>query len=340
MARQERNNVDYFPHNVTHGKKMFYLRSKFKNDGYAVWFMLLEQLGKADYHYLNLSDEIQLMYLSSEFMVSEEMLSDIINILVKFGDFDADLWNNHKVLYNEKFVQNISDAYKKRNNECVSISNLYSLLGFPYKPLSSPKPEISTLKVDGSTQSKVKYIKEDKTILDKSKEKEKSANAPPDKLKNDEPKISVSEQKKTEQQKKAIAAAKLSFETSNCQFSNEFKKIWIQLCEMPKWLKKPSSAILASLKNVMDYPEDYAIELCKICIANDNQGLTFSDTKIKYENQQKIKQNGQFNTHKPASIYQPEHVKRANERDAWEAKALQILATKHNQNTDSQLLIE
>lgn len=163
MARQERNSVDYFPHTVSHGKKMFYLRSKYKNDGYAVWFMLLEQLGRAEYHYLDLSDEIQIMYLSSEFMVSEETLKDIINILVKFGDFDADLWNNHGIVFNEKFVESVSDAYKKRNNACISKSNLYKRLGFPYKDKSTPNELISNLEVPGSTQRKEEKRKEEKS---------------------------------------------------------------------------------------------------------------------------------------------------------------------------------
>jgi hypothetical protein len=71
MARQERNDVDYFPHPVNHGKKMHYILNKYKNDGYTVWFRLLEELGKADYHYLDLSDEVQIMYLASTFLVTQ-----------------------------------------------------------------------------------------------------------------------------------------------------------------------------------------------------------------------------------------------------------------------------
>lgn len=128
MARKERNNIDYFPHPVSHGKKMFYLRSKYKNDGYSVWFMLLEELGKAEYHYLDLSNNIQLMYLSSSFMVEEIVLKDIIKILVEFDEFDRDLWYNNSILFNNKFIENIQDAYKKRNNECININSLRILL--------------------------------------------------------------------------------------------------------------------------------------------------------------------------------------------------------------------
>ena len=128
MARPQRNNVDYFPHPVNHGKKMFYLRSKYKNDGYTVWFMLLEELGKAEYHYLDLKDDVQKMYLSSTFMVTEEILENIINDLVKFEEFDKELWENESILYNQKFVNNIKDAYKKRSNDCIDKKSLIDVL--------------------------------------------------------------------------------------------------------------------------------------------------------------------------------------------------------------------
>lgn len=165
MARKERNNIDYFPHSVNHGKKMFYLRDKYKNDGYAVWFMLLEELGKADYHFLDLKDDIQLMYLSSEFKVSELMLNEIISILVKFGEFDAELWDNEKILFNLKFIENISDAYKKRNNDCITKNSLVELLTAKGRLSSSksiPKPPKSIPKAPVNPQSIVEYSIEEK----------------------------------------------------------------------------------------------------------------------------------------------------------------------------------
>tara|TARA_R110000803_G_scaffold30644_1_gene68983 strand:- start:3051 stop:4073 length:1023 start_codon:yes stop_codon:yes gene_type:complete len=149
MARKEKNNVEYFPHSVNHGKKMFCLRSKYKNDGYAVWFMLIEQLGKADNHYLDLKDDVQMIYLSSELMVDEVVLLDIINMLVKLNVFDSELWNKERILYNEEFVESIADAYKKRNNKCIDRNSLILLLTSKgrYKPSKSiPKLGNSDLK--------------------------------------------------------------------------------------------------------------------------------------------------------------------------------------------------
>ena len=86
MARPQTNKVDYFPHPVTHGKKMSYLEKKYKNDGYATWFKILEELGNTDYHYLDLSDDVQIMFLSDRCLVSEEILISIINDLIRLKE--------------------------------------------------------------------------------------------------------------------------------------------------------------------------------------------------------------------------------------------------------------
>jgi hypothetical protein len=62
MAREQRKDVDYFPHDCTHGRKMHIIETKYSNDGYACWFKLLEQLGKANNHYLDISDDMNLMF--------------------------------------------------------------------------------------------------------------------------------------------------------------------------------------------------------------------------------------------------------------------------------------
>ena len=166
MARKSRNDIDYFPHSVNHGKKMFYIRSKYKNDGYAVWFMLLEHLGRANYHFLDLLDKVELMYLSSEFSVTEELLIEIINSLVEFGEFDKELWEKESILFNEKFIDNISDAYRKRGNEIINKKSLLRLLEAKgrCKPDNfRPKPDNFHLKGGGNPQRIVKDSKEKKS---------------------------------------------------------------------------------------------------------------------------------------------------------------------------------
>jgi hypothetical protein len=124
MARTARNNVDYFPHEAIHGKKMFIIENTYGNDGYAVWFKMLEQLGKNDYHYINIKDDMQKLYLASVFKVSEELMVKIITDLAKIGAVNKDLFEDHGIIFSEKFVESIEDAYKRRNNNCVTLKHL------------------------------------------------------------------------------------------------------------------------------------------------------------------------------------------------------------------------
>jgi hypothetical protein len=172
MARKERNSVDYFPHGIKHGKKMFYIRNQYKNDGYAVWFMLLEKLSSAEYHYLDLKNDLELMYLSSEFMVSKEVLLSIINDLVNMEEFDSEFWLSERILFNEKFIENIQDAYKKRANECINKKSLLSLLqskGRSFEVKSNLIDSKSTLDSPVGTHIKEYNSKEDNIIEYKKK---------------------------------------------------------------------------------------------------------------------------------------------------------------------------
>lgn len=166
MARQEKNTVTYFPHIISDGKKMFFIEKKYGNDGYATWFKLLEKLGSTDYHYLNLNDDDEVMYLAAKCSVTEETLLSIINDLVKLGVFDKELWES-KVIWCQYFIDNIQDAYKKRNNKCILLDDLRTLL----QSKGILLPTKGSLKVSGNTHIKVKNSKEDKT-KEKKRERE------------------------------------------------------------------------------------------------------------------------------------------------------------------------
>lgn len=158
MARPERNNVDYFPFLCKEGKAMFYIEQKYGNDGYAVWVKILRQLAVTNFHYLNLSDQAEFMFLSSKCRVSELMLENIINDLCKLGEFHAELWTDYRIIFNEKFVSSIGDAYAKRNSKCITLPGLFSLL----LDLGIRKLPLTDEKYDNNPQSKVKEIKEEK----------------------------------------------------------------------------------------------------------------------------------------------------------------------------------
>ncbi len=166
MARAQRKDVDYFPHECNHGRKMSIIEAKYGNDGYAVWFKLLEQLGKANNHYIDISDDTNLMFLSSVFKIKDEKTLQILNDLSKLGAINSFLFDNHKVIWSEKFVESIKDAYRQRSGVIFQYSdvlneitqkNNQSTVGLtptgPNLPQSIPKEEYSKVKKSKEEES-------------------------------------------------------------------------------------------------------------------------------------------------------------------------------------------
>lgn len=157
MARPERNNVDYFPFLCKEGKAMFYIEQKYGNDGYATWVKLLRQLAVNNYHYINLNDKVELMFLASKCKVSEETLKSIILDLCDLGEFNLQLWTENMIVWSDKFVEHIKDAYEKRRNKCIDFDGLLEHLS----GLGVRKPSKLPLKVVINPQTKEDYTKEE-----------------------------------------------------------------------------------------------------------------------------------------------------------------------------------
>lgn len=121
---------------------MHVINSKFGNDGYATWVKILRLLAVTNYHFIDLQDEGDLLFVSSKCNVSEEMLIEIIDTLVKLGEFDRELWIERRVIWSEKFIESIQDAYAKRKNKPMNIDRLKrDFLGFtgPFTPQKDSK---------------------------------------------------------------------------------------------------------------------------------------------------------------------------------------------------------
>jgi hypothetical protein len=155
MARPERNNVDYFPFICEEGNKMFYIEETYGNDGFATFVKLLRELAKANHHFLDLSKPTTVMFLSAKCKVSKEVLLSIIKDLVDLGKFDSVLWKENSIVWCQDFVESIQDAYKKRNNKCITYEGLLTLL----LSLGVRKQGLLPQNDTHNTQSKVKYSK-------------------------------------------------------------------------------------------------------------------------------------------------------------------------------------
>lgn len=166
MAREQRKDVDYFPHDCTHGRKMHIIETKYGNDGYATWFKLLEQLGKANNHYIDASDEMTLMFLTSVFKIDEEKTLSILNDLAKLGAIDKILFDDYKVIYSQKFSDSIQDAYRNRKGKifqyCDILNEISQKNGQSYVRMTLNDANLTQV-IPKVNKSKVKESKEDKS---------------------------------------------------------------------------------------------------------------------------------------------------------------------------------
>lgn len=118
MGRMPKKGVDYFSHDVTAdgGKTLFTVQQKFGNDGYALWFKLLEYLGTQETLSIDFNDVSEWEFFIAKARVSEDQATNILNLLASINAIDPDLWKS-KIVWSENFVERVADVYKKRGTE-------------------------------------------------------------------------------------------------------------------------------------------------------------------------------------------------------------------------------
>lgn len=164
MARPEKNTVDYFPHMVGVGKKMFFIEKNHGNDGYATWYKILEKLCETEFHYLNFNIDEEVMFMAAKCNITEDKLLTIISDLSRLGSFDKELWAD-KIVWSQLFIDSIQDAYIKRKNDCIDKAGLLLLL----KSKGILNGGINQIETSVNTQTIVDYSKVDETKVEDTK---------------------------------------------------------------------------------------------------------------------------------------------------------------------------
>lgn len=116
-GRNVKKGVDYFPHftnSMTHSSTIFTIQEDFGNDGYAVWYKLLEYLGTQEKLYFDTNDRQRWKHFVALCKTSQETVLGIINSLAEMNAIDYDLWTKHKVIWSDNFADNVASVYKKR----------------------------------------------------------------------------------------------------------------------------------------------------------------------------------------------------------------------------------
>ena len=126
MARPKKRTVDYFPHQCNHGKTMFILEQKYGNDGYAFWFKLLELLGTTEGHFLHLENSADWEFLQAKTRLYGDKCREILDLLAQLDAIDRELWESHRVVWSQNFVDGIAPVYRNRGVETPSKPSFYT----------------------------------------------------------------------------------------------------------------------------------------------------------------------------------------------------------------------
>ena len=138
---------------------MFVIENKFGNDGYAFWFKLLELLGSTDGHYFDCNKPASWEFLLAKTHVNEVIALQILQTLVNLDAIDSDLWAK-KIIWCQKFVDGITDAYSRRSDELPTKNGLLVVYA-DKNPVNDNKNPVNAYI---STESKVKESKVNKNI--------------------------------------------------------------------------------------------------------------------------------------------------------------------------------
>ena len=119
------NNVDYFPHKCKDDKELRFIQHKYKSEGYEVFYRLQQCLGDAEFHRIDLSNDLEKQMFEMSMSVNQEVVYGVIDILVEMNWLDKELYQKEKVLWSDKFVNSIRSVYVNRKRPVPTKDNFY-----------------------------------------------------------------------------------------------------------------------------------------------------------------------------------------------------------------------
>jgi hypothetical protein len=166
MARPIKHNADYFSHDndMRNDLKVKALRRKFSHTGYSIYNMIIELLTNSDYFEYEWN-ELSIELLTPDFDIDAELLEEIVSYSVKLNLLQ--LTNGY--LHCDKLTERLEEeVLKRRKGYCSDNSKRMGLM-LQQSNINVVNVNINDVNDNISTQSKVKEIKANKSILNKTK---------------------------------------------------------------------------------------------------------------------------------------------------------------------------
>ena len=125
MARPERHDADYFPFYAKRGKTLNILQSKYGLEGIGFFTNLMRFLSLTPDHHYCIKDETDRMNFFAEIGIQDESRGiEMIELMVRTGKFDKELWEKHQVIVSEAFLNSLEYLYEKRKNKIITIAEI------------------------------------------------------------------------------------------------------------------------------------------------------------------------------------------------------------------------
>jgi hypothetical protein len=160
MARPKKDTIDYFPHPVKNGSKMFIMEQTYGDKGYMSYYKLLEFLGAAEGHFLDFSNDKHRLYFCAAIKADNDLMNKIIGTLVEIGAVNKHLWESKKIIWCQDLIDSVSDLYRKRNRNIPSapiIDNNNPVIDVENPQSIVKESKVNEIKVNDIQNRKLKF---------------------------------------------------------------------------------------------------------------------------------------------------------------------------------------
>ena len=114
MSRPESKNVFYFPHYTKKTVELELIEHKHGSEGYKTYYRLMEMVADAPYHKLSVKSDDEEIMFELGMKCNNDVVTDVIRILIERDKIDKDLWEKHRIIWMEDFVETLKPVYVNR----------------------------------------------------------------------------------------------------------------------------------------------------------------------------------------------------------------------------------
>ena len=226
MARPRKTGLDYFPFDVDffNDEKIEAISGEFGIKGEIVAIKLLAAIYRNGY-FIEWSEMLQMKMLKTLPSISKELLTEIVQRLVRWNFFDEGLFNSDNVLTSRGIQRRYFEAMKRNS---LSDSLPFLIVSATETPINVTETSINAAK---TPQSKGKESKVNISFLEKKKQKSASVDFDEEEKNNQ----SLSDQKETSPQV-AVAPPPFNFKQAmlSAGFAADLTEDWLKIRKAKK----------------------------------------------------------------------------------------------------------